>query len=615
MADVLNRLLAALAAAGALALSGCGGIADEAQTDKGTNTPLSIVSLTGLPGYTVGSPQTYTLTIRDPDGVADVRATLDGMAIPIVVVGDKYSITLPPDLGVGTHTLVFTGAGKAPDGTRELPWSEGLSVTVYQTNTPLTISPIAGVSAYTIGTAQTYNASVVDPNGIDSVIATANGVAIAVVQSGAQYSATLPADTKAGVVSLSFTAIGLSPDGTKEAAKTSTQTITVYATNTPLAIGTITGLASYTVGVAQSYSIIPVDPDGIGNVTATLDGGVLPVSASGSGFAVTLPASTAAGTHTVRFEATGKRPDGSVEDVAFVSRDITIYPGNTPLTASAWSGPTSYPTGQVQIYTSTVVDPNGIDIVSATLDGQSVPVVSSGATYSVTLPVSTPPGSHTLTLSATGKTPDGSKEQPQTVSLTFSVTAVNTPLVIGPIIGPSGIAYGTGGSYSVTVVDPEGIVGVSATLDGQTIATTQSGSTYFVTVPASTALGAHSLQIAATGRQLDGTAEPTQSVSLTVTVVIVNTPTFLSGVSETTVASTVSLTTFSVVASDSDGMASVTASLDGVSYALSQVGTTYSFTVVTSAAHPGPHTVVFTAVGRLPDGTAEQARVVSYFIP
>ena len=156
---------------------------------------------------------------------------------------------------------------------------------------------------------------------------------------------------------------------------------------------------------------------------------------------------------------------------------------------------------------------------------------------------------------------------------------------------------------------------VSATLDGKAIATTQSGSNYYVTVPASTALGAHSLQISATGRQLDGTAEPTQSVSLTVTVVIVNSPTSLSAISETTIGSTVSLTVFSVVASDPDGIASVTASLDGVAYSLLQVGTTYSFSVPTSAAHPGPHTVVFTAVGLLPDGAVEQARVVSYFIP
>ena len=62
-------------------------------------------------------------------------------------------------------------------------------------------------------------------------------------------------------------------------------------------------------------------------------------------------------------------------------------------------------------------------------------------------------------------------------------------------------------------------------------------------------------------------------------------------------------------------MASVTASLDGVAYTLSKVGTTYSFSVLSSAAHPGPHTVVFTAVGLLPDGNTETARVVSYFIP
>ena len=70
MADVLNRLLAGFAVAGAAALSGCGGVADEVQADLAANTPLSIVGLTGLPGYTVGTPQTYSLTVRDPDGVA-----------------------------------------------------------------------------------------------------------------------------------------------------------------------------------------------------------------------------------------------------------------------------------------------------------------------------------------------------------------------------------------------------------------------------------------------------------------------------------------------------------------------------------------------------------------
>src|SRR3990167_1738415 len=264
MADVLNRLLAGFAVAGAVALSGCGGVADEVQANLATNTPLSIVALTGLPGYTVGTPQTYSLTVRDPDGVADVRATLDGGALPIVVNGDSYSVTLPPNLPVGTHTLVFTGAGKAPDGTRELPWSEGLSVTVYESNTPLTIGAISGVTAYTVGSAQSYSTSVVDPNGVSSVTATANGQTLAVVQNGSQYAATLPADTQAGSVALVFTAIGLAPDGTKEAAKTATQTITVHPTNTPLTIGAITGLAAYSVGVAQSYSLGPIDPDGLG---------------------------------------------------------------------------------------------------------------------------------------------------------------------------------------------------------------------------------------------------------------------------------------------------------------------------------------------------------------
>lgn len=616
MADVLNRLLAGFAVAGAAALSGCGGVADEVQANLAANTPLSIVGLTGLPGYTVGTPQTYSLTVRDPDGVADVRATLDGGVLPIVVNGDTYSVTIPPNLPVGTHTLVFTGAGKAPDGTRELPWSEGLSVTVYESNTPLTIGAISGASAYTVGSAQSYSTNVVDPNGISSVTATANGLPLAVVQSGSQYSATLPADTKAGNVALVFTAVGLTPDGTAEAAKTASQTITVHPTNTPLTIGAISGLAAYSVGAAQSYSLGPIDPDGLGAVSASLDGVALPVTQTGSIYSVTVPASAAAGTHTVRFSATGKKPDSSSEDPVSVSRDITIYPGNTPLSIGPLSGPASYPAGQVQAYSSVIVDPNGIDSVSASLNGQTLPVVSSGSSYSVTLPVSTPTGSHTLVLMAVGKNPDGSPEASQSVSLTFSVTPVNTLLSLGPIIGQSAIPYGSAVTYSVTAVDPEGVLGVTAALDGKALTPVQVAGTYYVTVPASTDLGDHLLVVSATGRQLDGTAEITQSVSRVVTVSVFNTPTSLSNITESAgPSSTFPTTVFSVTATDPDGLASVSATFDGVSFAVTRVGTTYSIQMATSAAHPGPHTVVFTAIGLLPDGTAEPTRTVSLAIP
>lgn len=569
-----------------------------------------------MPGYTAGTPQTYTLTLRDPDGVADVRATLDGSTLPVAVNGDSYSVTVPPDLAVGTHSVVFTGTGKAPDGSRELPRSEGLSITVYASNTPLTLSTITGPTAYTAGSAQTYHTTVVDPNGIGSVTATANGQTIALVQSGSQYSLTLPASTPAGSVTLLFTAIGLAPDGSKEAAKTASQTVTVFASNTPLSIGTISGLASYTLGAAQTYSLSPIDPDGVGTVTATLDGASLAVLASGASYSVTVPASTAAGTHTLRFSASGKRPDGSTEDPMSVSRDIAILAGNTPLSISPWSGPISYPAGQVQAYSATVIDPNGIGTVSATLDGQALSVVSSGSSYSVTLPVSVAAGSHTLTLSAVGKTPDGAAEAAQSVSLAISVIPSNTPLSISPIIGRSGIAYGTGEPYSTTVVDPEGILSVSATLDGKALPVTQDGSTYYVTVPASTSLGDHLLEVSATGRQLDGTAEIPQSVSRVISVSVFNTVTTLSSITETPgPPATFPLTVFSVTVTDPDGVASVTATFDGAAFVVTKVGSTYSIQMAYSAAHPGPHTVEFTAIGLLPDGTVEPSRTVNLVIP
>lgn len=289
---------------------------------------------------------------------------------------------------------------------------------------------------------------------------------------------------------------------------------------------------------------------------------------------------------------------------------------NTPLSIGALKGPKSYTTGTAQSYNAAVIDPDGITQVSATIDGQSLSVISNAPLYGVTLPASTSAGTHTLVLTAVGTAPDGSSEIPQNSALTITIFVPNTPLTISPISGPSGITFGLGQTYVTSVLDPDGITNVGATLDGAPIAVAVLGANYSVTVPPGTATGSHLLTISATGQQPDGSVEATQSVSRTLTVSVADTPTSLSGISEIAgPAATVPTTIFRVTAGDADGPVFVTATFDGAPFAVTQLGSVYSIQMVTSAAHPGPHTVVFTAVGTLPDGSSAPAVTATLFIP
>jgi hypothetical protein len=134
-------------------LTGCGDSPNETIVTTTGNTPLVITNVTGLRGYTVGGAQTYSATVQDPDGIASVSVTLDGNNIPVTNVGNVYSITVPANYAVGTHALVFNARGKSSDGTLEIPIVEGLSFTVYGSNTPLTISAVQGLAAFTLGAA------------------------------------------------------------------------------------------------------------------------------------------------------------------------------------------------------------------------------------------------------------------------------------------------------------------------------------------------------------------------------------------------------------------------------------------------------------------------------
>jgi hypothetical protein len=591
----------------AIGLHGCGGSDDQTIVTANGNTPLVLSNFTGLKGYTVGTSQVYSVTVKDPDGISSVSVKLDGENIPVTVAGDVYSITLPSSITVGTHSVVFTARGKSSDGTLEVPISEGVNFTVFKSNTPLSISAIQGFAAYTVGTAQTYFSDVVDPDGIGSVSATLNGVALAVTKVADRYSVTIPASAAAGNKTLRFEAVGKQPNASDETVQSAQLAFVIYNNNTPLVAGPITGLTSYTVGSSQTYSLTPTDPDGITSVTATLDGSNVALAANNGVYSFATPTNLTVGNHAISFTATGRQPNGNAETAIVVSQNINILTTNTPLNLGAISGPATYTVGTAQAYSAIVTDPDGIVSVSATLDGSPISVVPTNGTYSVTLPITTTVGQHTIQFSAIGRRPDNSSETAVTVSRQIQILTTNTNLSLSAISGLASYVVGASPTYSATIVDPDGINSVSATLDGSNIGITNSGSTYSVNVPSTVSLGQHTLVIRAQGTQPDASLETQQTASLTFTVLAANTPLSISAVSGASALPLNTIGTYSVSVTDPDGISSVNATIDGAPSNVTINGSTYSVQTP-SYQQSGSHTVVFTAVGQIPGGGTETAQ-------
>ena len=420
----LGLLVACLSAG--LLLNGCGGVSNEVQF-SGQNTPLLITPQSKIPTLTVGISYSFTVTVTDPDGVDSVSATIDGAAANLSVSGSNYTLTLPATLTVGTHTLTVTGRGKAPDGTLEVPQTLSLAFTVYPANTPATISAVNGSNHYTQGATPTLSVDVADPDGIASVSATLDANAITVSAAAGTYSVQMPATLSVGTHKLVFTAVGKNPDGSNESPLTASQDITVYKPNTPLAINSLSGPSSYTVGAAQTFTVQIQDPDTISSVTATLDGSAWPITAgTGGNYVVNVPGTLQPGQHRITVTAVGLQPDGSTEQAQTVTKVFTVYNLNTPLTISAVAR--SFNLAQDLVLTVTVVDPDGILSVTGSITSPSplatlpYTVTQSGSTYTMTLPFNSSVGYdgycgyNNATFKAIGLNPDGSQEAPQTSS-------------------------------------------------------------------------------------------------------------------------------------------------------------------------------------------------------
>jgi hypothetical protein len=594
----------------AFTLASCGGSADETIVTSNSNTPLLLSNFSGLKGYTVGTSQVYSVNVKDPDGISSVSVKLDGENIPVSVAGDVYSVNLPASITVGTHSVIFTARGKGADGTLEVPVSEGVNFTVFKNNTPLSIGAVQGFAAYTLGAPQTYFTDVVDPDGINSVSATFNGQPIAVTALANRYSVTIPATATAGNNTLRFEGVGKQPDTSNEAAQSAQIAFIIYPNNTSLVTGSISGVTTYTVGGSQTYSLSPVDPDGITSVTATLDGTNIALSVTGNTYRFSTPANLSLGNHAISFSATGKQPNGAAETAVVISQNITVLATNTALNLGAITGPATYTVGTAQPYSVTATDPDGIVSVSATLDSSPISVVPSNGTYSVTLPTTVVTGTRTIQFSAIGRQPDGSSETAVTVSRQIQVLPTNSTLSLSSITGLASYVVGASPSYTATVVDPDGINSVSATLDGSPIGTSNNGSTYSVTVPSTLALGQHTLVIRAQGTIPGGGLETQQTTSVTFTVLAANTQLSLSAISGAATIPLNSIGTYSVTVTDPDGISSVSATIDGSNANVTNNGSSYSVQTP-SYQVAGSHTVVFTATGQIPGGGTETAQQVT----
>ena len=487
------KTVAALMLVATALLAGCGGAPNDGTVISG-NTVLTI-SPSAIPTITVGTARTISVSVIDPDGIDSVRAILDGAPIDVAVNtganGSTYAVTLPATLAIGPHTIEVTGRGKAPDGTLEVPRSLSFNFTVFAVNTALTLSPIAGLPSFNAGTTQTYSTTVIDPNGTTNVTATLDGAPLATTNAGGVYSVVLPSSLATGLRTIVFTAVGRNPDGSNEPA---IQTSVKVSINTPLTITPVSGISMYTVGASQVLSARITDPNGIGNVTARLDGVEIASTNSGGTYSVALPSNLAVGPHTLTFSATGLNADATAEPVQTVVQSITVFPVNTPLVISSVTGPASYSFGPAQGYSVQVVDADMVAEVTATLDGAPIGLTVSGNAYSLTVPANTPLGNHVLVFTATGKRPDGTLESPQSVSLNFAVIQLNSPLSVGGLSSVFDKAQNIY-TYSIVATDGDGISGVIATVQSlfpvtagllpppQSFTPTVQGSTYSIALP------------------------------------------------------------------------------------------------------------------------------------
>lgn len=94
------------------------------------NVPLALGNITcSTTAIVLGGSAVCSISPVDPDGIASLAATIDGVPLSVSQNGAVYSVTLA-GLAVGNHVLLWSAAGKKPDGSAEAVQTASQSIAV-----------------------------------------------------------------------------------------------------------------------------------------------------------------------------------------------------------------------------------------------------------------------------------------------------------------------------------------------------------------------------------------------------------------------------------------------------------------------------------------------------
>lgn len=199
-----------------------------------------------------------------------------------------------------------------------------------------------------------------------------------------------------------------------------------------------------------------------------------------------------------------------------------------------------------------------------------------------------------------------------TNSQKISETIKNTPTTLSAINGPTTLAVAQTGIYSFRVSDVDGVDQVTARFGEAAVQVYPlDGELYQVNLtPVSGQTGPQTLQIEATGKKADGSAdtENKKQTSLSVTVspeVAPETPTTLSAITGPASVTVGNTATYTFTTSDADGIASVTGTIDGTAVQVDALGNGEYRVIAPANLTAGSHALAIEVIGKKKDGSAD----------
>ncbi len=478
--------------------------------------------------------------------------------------GDPAGTGTPAGDPAGTGTPAGTGDPAGTGG------GDGGPATLPTDNPPVftSLGPFVVFEGQTL----TFTVTATDPEGLPVTI-TAAGLPTGASFAGNVFTWT-PSYTQAGIYTITFTA----SDGTLST--TQTITITVVDAN---AAPTLSGLNSaYTINEGQNlaFTVTATDPDGT-TPAVTVVGMPTGASFTGNTFSWT-PSYTQAGVYTLTVVAS----DGSLSTSQVVT--ITVIDVNLAPVFSGFNSAYTINEGSPLSFAVTATDPEGMP-VTLTVSGIPTGASFTGNTFSWT-PSYTQAGVYVVTATAT----DG------TLSSTTTVTITVIDVNLAPVFSGFNSAYtineGQNLAFTVTATDPDGTA-PTVSASGLPTGAGFVGNAFSWT-PDYTQAGVYTVTFTAT----DGTLATAQVV--TITVLNVDTPPVFSGFNAAYTINEGSLLTFTVTATDPEGMP-VTITAAGLPTGASFAGNVFTWTP--SYTQAGIYTITLTAS----DGTLSTSQTVS----